>query len=341
MPANTHRSGFIRLTALVVLLFLSSVGCSLGEMLVGEPTPTPTAVPPTPRPTWTALAPDQLPPAVVATLTVQAAVDLPTLTPTPTPIPTSTPTFTPVVFTPTPEVSPTPTPYLLVERDAVNVRSGPSIAYPVLGTARAGDTFVAVGRNEAATWWQVCCLDGVQGWISAQVIVPVGSMADVAIVPAAEPPPISQPQQPQATPLPTDTPLPYRPFTLGGGPLFYDSTNPWLTIWVKVYRGREPFVTPVEGYGLRVLRNGVDVSQSNTSRPVFEFSAPYVPDKPFAYGNRQEYNLKYEFQPRAGDAEWTIFLVDWNGVQVSPEVVFRTEEAGTLREVYVGFADTR
>jgi hypothetical protein len=152
-----------QLAVLALVLLLSSLGCSLGQTLVGDPTPTPTRVSLPPLPTWTPLPPGQLPPAAVATLTVEAAVNLPTLTPTPLPTPTSTP----IADTPTPLPTPTPVPYVEVLNQNVNVRQGPSLAYPIVGQATAGDLYDIIGRNEASTWWKVCCYDGQEVWIFA------------------------------------------------------------------------------------------------------------------------------------------------------------------------------
>lgn len=325
------------------MLLVTSLGCSLGRILVGEPTPTPTRVPPTPLPTWTPLLSSQLSPADIATLTVQAALAWPTLTPTSTPTSTETPTPT---ITPTPsetlpptlEATLTPTPYVVVAGQQINLRDGPSVAYPVVGVAYAGEQFTVVGRNEPATWWKVCCYDGREVWVSAQVVTPQGSFGEVVVVGGSE---LAEPPPPTETPPATETPRPYRPFDIGDGPQFFVSNNAWLTVWIKTFAGQPPASWPVPGYRLRVLRNGADVSKQDSTKPVFELSAPLIVDDQKAYGNRREYNLKYEYLPEAGDAQWTIYLIDSNGVQVSPEVTFQTERAGPLREVYVGFFDTR
>lgn len=336
----------IRLVLLLILLLATTLGCSLGRILLGDPTPTPTPVPPTPLPTWTPTPEGRLSPAQAATLTVIAALNWPTLTPTPTAISTPAPTWTPLPplsatpIPPTPTPAPptptlTPTPYVRVEGSVVNVREGPSIAYPIIGQVRQGDLLTLIGRNELGTWWQVCCVGGREGWISAQLVSPQGATGQIAVVPAPNLPP------PTNTPVPTPTPRPYRPFDIGDGPQFFASSNPWLTIWVKTFGGHEPDFYPIPGYRLRVLRNGVDVSKQDTTKNVFELSAPLIPEHPEAYGNRRQYNLKYEYMPEAGDAQWKIYLMDANGVQVSPEVTFETERNGLLREVYVGFYDTR
>jgi hypothetical protein len=110
---------------------------------------------------------------------------------------------------------------------------------------------------------------------------------------------------------------------------------------VKAFTGQSPIFLPVDGYRLRVLRNGVDVSKPDLTRNVFELSAPFLPDSPAAFGARREYNLKYEYLPVAGEARWEIYLIDRTGAQFSPPVVFETKDADPLREVYVGFYDNR
>lgn len=340
LPPSSLLPSLLRLVVLSLLLLATSLGCSLGRMLVGDPTPTPTPIPPTPLPTWTPLPPGQLSPAMIATLTVQAALAWPTLTPTPTPFPTDTPIFVPTPTllpdTPTPEILATPTPFILVQNELVNLRDGPSIAYPVVGQARAGDTFTVVGRNEPATWWRICCYNGREVWIAAQLVVPVGSMEEVVVIGAPAPP-----APPGETPQPAPTPQPYWPFSIGDGPQYFPTNNPWLTVWVKAFTGQPPGFVPVAGYRLRVLRNGVDVSKPDETRAVFELSAPFLPESPAAFGARREYNLKYEYLPAAGDARWEIYLTDRNGVQLSPPLVFDTRVDDPLREVYVGFYDTR
>lgn len=330
------------LATLGILVLVTSAACSLGQTLVGEPTSTPTPAPPTPQPTWTPSPVGELSPAQIATLTVQAGLAWPTLTPTNTPMFTPTPFATPTpVLTPTPTAplaTPTQAPYLIIDAPRVNARQGPSVAYPIVGQVGQNEQYDVVGRNDTTTWWQICCVNGQEVWITAQLTTPGGSVDEVQV--AAVPPPPSTPL-PTATAPPTTTPQPYRPFSIGDGPHFFDSTNPWLTIWVKAFTGSSPIFLPVEGFRLRVLRDGVDVSKPDLTQAVFELSAPYIEDDPNAYGSRREYNLKYEYLPDAGDAEWTIYLADRGGVQVSPEVTFETRSEGGLREVYVGFYDLR
>jgi hypothetical protein len=338
MRHATHRVSRLRLTALMILLLATSLGCSLGQMLVGEPTPVPTPTPLPPLPTWTPSPVGALSPAEAATMTVLAGLNFPTLTPTATPFYTSTPTptWTPLP-TPVDTPTPTPAPYVLVVAPIVNVRSGPSVAYPIIGQVRQDERYDITGRNEAFTWWQICCINGQQGWITTQLTAPGGPADAVPILASPDLPPTPFPTAtPVDTPLPTATPAPFRPVYLAEGPELWDTNNPWLTIWLKAFVGQPPLTAPIANLRLKVLRNGVDVSKPGLTESRFQFSAPTALGVPI--GNRREYNLKYEYFPDAGDAQWTIIVTDATGQELSMPVTFETRGG---QEVYVSFFDTR
>ena len=132
-------------------------------------------------------------------------------------------------------------------------------------------------------------------------------------------------------------PAPTYPFWLAEGPEIWETNNSWLTIWLKAFYGKAPIFLPAAGYRLKVMRNGVDVSNQALTTDHFELNNPLLPDDPKAFGNRKEYNLKFEYFPEAGDATWTITLTDANGIQVSPEVSFVTKSGDKKHEVYVSF----
>jgi len=72
-------------------------------------------------------------------------------------------------ITPTTVISPT-TPVdpniATVTTDALNVRSGPSTAFPVLVTIPNGTQMTVLGRNPANTWINVQLADGTEGWVT-------------------------------------------------------------------------------------------------------------------------------------------------------------------------------
>jgi uncharacterized protein YgiM (DUF1202 family) len=215
-----HSPGRLRLALLMILLLAVSLGCSLGQMLVGEPTPTPSVTPPAPvahldavaggRPVtgpdrhhdrggWHGLShPDAHRNALLHTHPPPS-----TWTPLPTPVDTPTPT---------------PAPYVLVVAPIVNVRSGPSVAYPIIGQAYQDQRYDIIARNEAFTWWQICCINGQQGWITTQLTAPGGPADTVPIVAPPDLPPHPLPQRHTAGhPHPHGDTWPLPPGAVGRG----------------------------------------------------------------------------------------------------------------------------
>ncbi len=131
----------------------------------------------------------------------QGAAYARSITPTPTPRPTSAPRST--------ALSPAPTPYAMPHADAVNLRAGPGLSYPVLGQVRPSERVALIGRNSEASWLRVCtgggsaeaCPSDQLGWVSAgQMDVQGASEA----LPQVTPPPMPT----VASALPRATPTP-------------------------------------------------------------------------------------------------------------------------------------
>jgi len=58
-------------------------------------------------------------------------------------------------------------PQLTVITEALNVRGGPGVTYPVVGLLEQGDEVTVIGQHPASGWWQVALSDGDTGWVSA------------------------------------------------------------------------------------------------------------------------------------------------------------------------------
>jgi uncharacterized protein YraI len=105
-------------------------------------------------------------------------------------------------------VRPTPTPLgtpQVSAETAVNFRAGPGTVFPVVGTAKPGQTYPILGRNTDGTWLQVCCVDGKPIWVAATVVKIAGDTKTVAVAQNIPTPP------PSPTPAPTSTPKPVAP----------------------------------------------------------------------------------------------------------------------------------
>lgn len=171
------------------MLIWAAVGCG------GPQTPAPSAT--------TTAAPTRTPQPTVTP--VPTASPTPTRRPTgtPTPQPTATPPSATPSATPSPRPSPTSSPaasqpiFGVVAVEALNVRTGPGVAYPRVMTVRRGTRIPLNARNASGTWVRGRMPEEVaEGWLSATYLEITG---DVTRLPAVEvgPPP---------TPAPTPTP---------------------------------------------------------------------------------------------------------------------------------------
>lgn len=89
----------------------------------------------------------------------------------------------------------------------LNVRSGPSTAFPVLTVLAPGSVVPIIGRVPDNTWWQVRA-GAIIGWVSAQYTNVYGNCTGIPIV-ASPPTPTSS--APTVTPSPTLTLAPLVP----------------------------------------------------------------------------------------------------------------------------------
>lgn len=96
----------------------------------------------------------------------------------------------------------------LIAPGTVNIRSGPGTNYAVIGALNANTPVKVIGRNGAASWWQVEITPGSMGWVASSVVsasdadnVPVVEVpAAVAAAPAAAAPQPAAANSPPAEP---------------------------------------------------------------------------------------------------------------------------------------------
>jgi hypothetical protein len=95
------------------------------------------------------------------------AAEQPSYQPTPTPTPPLLPTYTPTMESASTgdQVSLKP---MATALKALNVRTGPGTAFPVIGRLSDGESAEIVGRDEGGFWWQIVFPDANNlGWIAA------------------------------------------------------------------------------------------------------------------------------------------------------------------------------
>lgn len=109
---------------------------------------------------------------------------------------------------PPPEQPATPT-GRVVGAQGLNVRTGPSTAFPVIGVARLGDEGEIVGRSADGRWWAVSVpsAPGGIGWVSADFVA-ASNAENVPVLPAPPLPPTPTPRPTPVPPPPTPTPRP-------------------------------------------------------------------------------------------------------------------------------------
>lgn len=322
---------------------------------IPPPTPTP-SVTPTPAPVEPGQT-EQVPPPLPGEYTTPTSPAQPgapgeIVLPTPTPVAPPTPTLPP---TPTFTPAPTATPFIYVESGYVALRTGPGPDYPLVAQLGPNIPIAIVSRNTEGTWYEICCVNGYAVWVAASHVRVVNDPAGLRLVVAASPPaptPSFTPTwTPTVTPTPTSTPY---PFERAIGPQFFPTDNQFLTIWAKLFIGTPPLEQPAAGYCMEVKFEGLGRPNTNVDRPssdVFEWSAPQ------GAGNRVQYNLKYEYTPPdpkaanptttdtrltlLGTGNWTMYVTDCAGHQLSDAVAFTTSPSNPNREIYVGWVRVR
>ncbi len=136
--------------------------------------------------------------------------------PTQTPQPSATPQPTSPPATETPS-----TPRGRINA-GVNVRSGPSTFYPIIGGLIAGTEVELLGRNADGTWFLVPYALS-DGWVYGQFVDVLGGDVGSLPVPNVPPPP------PTATPIPpSPTPVPVTPTV----------AQPYARFWSTVAEGQ-------------------------------------------------------------------------------------------------------
>lgn len=110
-------------------------------------------------------------------------------------IPSVTPSFDQPTSTPQPT-----TPQATAGSLDVNVRSGDSVNYPIVGALESGESAPIIGiSNTGSGWYLIRLPNGRQGYVSPNVVTVSG---DISGLPRVSPPPVPA----TATPIPTATP---------------------------------------------------------------------------------------------------------------------------------------
>lgn len=273
-------------------------------------------------------------PAAIAQTQPNAAAATPTAPPpaTDTP-PAATATFTATVA---PTVAP---PQVVINSPLVNLRTGPGVTYALLGTAERGEEFDIVGKNAAGDWWRVCCVAEQPGWVIDELVETSGAVDTVPVsdaIAAAPPTATSAPAAP-AAPAPAATTAPAEPtpttappppsfsFTLVGQEQFPEPKL--VRVFLYVYENDRA----LEGYTLRVRKDGAELPVTATSAPGQSLSWP------IADARQRFQNMKVEFPGIQPAGNWEVQLLDSSGNAVGPVATFALEGNEPDQELYVRY----
>jgi dipeptidyl aminopeptidase/acylaminoacyl peptidase len=128
-------------------------------------------------------------------------------------------------------------PRLTVFAEALNVRAGPGVTYPVVDVLLKNSQVNIIGRHAVSGWWQVELSDGREGWVTG-VLVYVRVTGDATRVPEVE---VAAPSPVGLTiPAPTIQPS-------SGGTIVFQTTS-----------GGPIYAINADGRNLRYLTTGLD-----------------------------------------------------------------------------------
>jgi dipeptidyl aminopeptidase/acylaminoacyl peptidase len=134
-------------------------------------------------------------------------------------------------------------PQLTVLAEALNVRSSPGVANPVVGLLLQGDEVSVIGQDAATGWWQVLLPGGSMGWVSGGSAY-VSVSGDTTGVPEVS---LAVPSSPVVQPTTTSTPS--TPDAAG-------------TIVFQIVSGGAIYAVSNDGSDLRTLTTGMDPALS-------------------------------------------------------------------------------
>lgn len=96
----------------------------------------------------------------------------------------------------TPTLPPTPDPACTVIADALNLRSGPGVAFSVIAGLPYRTTVRPLSRTASADWIEVALADGTAGWVTGSYLDCNVRIGDLPVMQTSQPTPTSNPLVP-------------------------------------------------------------------------------------------------------------------------------------------------
>ncbi len=220
----------------------------------------------------------------------------------------------------------------MINGPLVNARSGPGTDFDIIGEIERGAEFDIIGVNPDRSWWQICCVEDVQAWVTSEFVDTLGLVDSVPVVGGAAPqeawqrrpiPRLSLPSPPQRQTVPA----PVANFDLETQEQFPETGV--VRIFLYVYSDNRA----LEGYSLRVTKDGTNLPVEGTSfggQPAFTW--------PFQDPRQRFQNFKVEYPDTPPQGVWQIQLIDKTGATVGPPATFTLSSNDPQQELYVRYA---
>lgn len=115
-------------------------------------------------------------------------------------------------------------PAALITKEALNIRSGPGVQYPIIGNFASGAAARILGRSVDGLWWKIVCpaeLKQDECWVIGDPLF-VEAVNTLAIPVAAAPPPPTTVPTPSPTPCIVAQPDGWNAYTVQSGDTLYD-----------------------------------------------------------------------------------------------------------------------
>jgi hypothetical protein len=187
------------------------------------------------------------------------------------------------------------------------------------------------GVSPDCAWWQICCVDGVQAWVTSEYVDTLGLVDSVPVVGGDNDVAVGvAPTQPPAaavTPSATTAPDPSVGFDLETQEQFPETAM--VRVFLYVYAGN----SALEGYSLRVTKDGSEMPVEGASfggQPAFTW--------PFQDPRQRFQNFKVEFPDAEPQGVWQVQLIDNTGATVGPPATFTLNANDPQQELYVRYA---
>lgn len=228
----------------------------------------------------------------------------------------------------------------------VNGRSGPSTDFDIVGVVAINEVFDVLGQNEAGDWWRLCCYLDQEFWAIDEYVDfqpgpnfnsdnTAAAVAAPQAIPADTPIPAA-PEPVAAAPTATAEPADPAPAAATTGELAFDlvvqeqfSESSVVRIYLYVFSDQ---VQALEGYSVKVTKNGVDLPVGSKS---YGPQAGYT--WPVSTARQRFENMKVEFSGESPEGTWTVELTDGSGQIVGPPATFELSRSEPNQELYVRY----